>query len=214
MEQKNQKGPKKLKSSFLTYFLVILAMLLMATYARESYSSKEVQYSEFMDLINKNEVSELVISNDNITIIPTEDSRYAGKTLYTVNLHDQNLIDQLKEDGNIKFTGKITKQSIFVDLLLTIAGPILLLLLMWKFFFSKMAGKMGGGIGSIGKNNAKVYVENEIGVTFKDVAGQEEAKESLEEVIDFLNDPAKYTEIGAKLPKGALLVGPPGTGKT
>ena len=93
------------------------------------------------------------------------------------------------------------------------AIPLLLLFFMWKMVFNRM-GKMGGGMGSIGKNNAKVYVENEIGVTFKDVAGQEEAKESLEEVIDFLNCPAKYTEIGAKLPKGALLVGPPGTGKT
>ena len=82
------------------------------------------------------------------------------------------------------------------------AIPLLLLFFMWKMIFNRM-GKMGGGMGSIGKNNAKVYVENEIGVTFKDVAGQEEAKESLEEVIDFLNCPAKYTETGAKLPKGS-----------
>ena len=99
-------------------------------------------------------------------------------------------------------------------MLFSLAGPIILFFLMYKLFASKLSGKMGGGLGNIGKNNAKVYVENEIKVTFNDVAGQEEAKESLEEVISFLNNPSKYTEIGAKLPKGVLLVGPPGTGKT
>lgn len=119
----------------------------------------------------------------------------------------------MKESDDIEFYGTNPKESVLLESLISMAIPLLLLFFMWKMVFNRM-GKMGGGMGSIGKNNAKVYVENEIGVTFKDVAGQEEAKESLEEVIDFLNCPAKYTEIGAKLPKGALLVGPPGTGKT
>ena len=194
--------------------LIIIAVIMMITYAKDSYFNKEITYSEFLNLINQNEVSKLVISSDNIIITPTSESKYSGRTLYTVNLHDQQLLDKLKADGKVEFTGKVAKQSVFLEMLLTAVGPLIILLLMWKLFFSKMAGKMGGGIGSIGKNNAKVYIENEIGVTFKDVAGQEEAKESLEEVIDFLNCPTKYTEIGAKLPKGALLVGPPGTGKT
>lgn len=211
MEENNQ---NKKKSYFWTYCLIIIAVIMMITYAKDSYFNKEITYSEFLNLINQNEVSKLVISSDNIIITPTSESKYSGRTLYTVNLHDQQLLDKLKADGKVEFTGKVAKQSVFLEMLLTAVGPLIILLLMWKLFFSKMAGKMGGGIGSIGKNNAKVYIENEIGVTFKDVAGQEEAKESLEEVIDFLNCPTKYTEIGAKLPKGALLVGPPGTGKT
>ena len=209
-----EKKPKKIKMSFWMYFLVVLAMLSMAVYAKDAYTNKEIYYSEFLQLIENDEIKEITISSDNIVITPKEDSKYAGRVLYTTNLHDDDLIRELKEDKKIEFVGKNPKESVFMNLIISLAGPLLLFFLMWKLIFSKMSGKMGGGIGAIGKNNAKVYVENEIGVTFKDVAGQEEAKESLEEVIDFLNCPAKYTEIGAKLPKGALLVGPPGTGKT
>ena len=163
--------------------------------------------------MQKKQITKIVISKENLIITPSEDSEYKGKTLYTVNLNDEELIKELKESDDIEFYGTNPKESVLLESLISMAIPLLLLFFMWKMVFNRM-GKMGGGMGSIGKNNAKVYVENEIGVTFKDVAGQEEAKESLEEVIDFLNCPAKYTEIGAKLPKGALLVGPPGTGKT
>ena len=177
------------------------------------YKNQEISYNDFLALMQKKQITKIVISKENLIITPSEDSEYKGKTLYTVNLNDEELIKELKESDDIEFYGTNPKESVLLESLISMAIPLLLLFFMWKMVFNRM-GKMGGGMGSIGKNNAKVYVENEIGVTFKDVAGQEEAKESLEEVIDFLNCPAKYTEIGAKLPKGALLVGPPGTGKT
>ena len=131
----------------------------------------------------------------------------------TLRVSDTNLVKDLTEAG-VDFKAKNEKTSLIIEILINWVPLLLLMFLFWKFVFSKAMNKMGGGVGGIGKNKAKVYAENEIGVTFKDVAGQEEAKESLEEVIDFLNCPSKYTEIGAKLPKGVLLVGPPGTGKT
>lgn len=185
----------------------------MVSYGRNMYKNQEISYNDFLALMQKKQITKIVISKENLIITPSEDSEYKGKTLYTVNLNDEELIKELKESDDIEFYGTNPKESVLLESLISMAIPLLLLFFMWKMVFNRM-GKMGGGMGSIGKNNAKVYVENEIGVTFKDVAGQEEAKESLEEVIDFLNCPAKYTEIGAKLPKGALLVGPPGTGKT
>lgn len=208
-----EKEPKKNKSSFWTYFILIGAILFMVSYGRNMYKNQEISYNDFLALMQKKQITKIVISKENLIITPSEDSEYKGKTLYTVNLNDEELIKELKESDDIEFYGTNPKESVLLESLISMASPLLLLFFMWKMVFNRM-GKMGGGMGSIGKNNAKVYVENEIGVTFKDVAGQEEAKESLEEVIDFLNCPAKYTEIGAKLPKGALLVGPPGTGKT
>ena len=208
-----EKEPKKNKSSFWTYFILIGAILFMVSYGRNMYKNQEISYNDFLALMQKKQITKIVISKENLIITPSEDSEYKGKTLYTVNLNDEALIKELKESDDIEFYGTNPKESVLLESLISMAIPLLLLFFMWKMVFNRM-GKMGGGMGSIGKNNAKVYVENEIGVTFKDVAGQEEAKESLEEVIDFLNCPAKYTEIGAKLPKGALLVGPPGTGKT
>ncbi|MFR4995747.1 MAG: ATP-dependent zinc metalloprotease FtsH [Clostridium paraputrificum] len=208
-----EKEPKKNKSSFWTYFILIGAILFMVSYGRNMYKNQEISYNDFLALMQKKQITKIVISKDNLIITPSEDSEYKGKTLYTVNLNDEELIKELKESDDIEFYGTNPKESVILESLISMAIPLLLLFFMWKMIFNRM-GKMGGGMGSIGKNNAKIYVENEIGVTFKDVAGQEEAKESLEEVIDFLNCPAKYTEIGAKLPKGALLVGPPGTGKT
>ena len=208
-----EKEPKKNKSSFWTYFILIGAILFMVSYGRNMYKNQEISYNDFLALMQKKQITKIVIYKENLIITPSEDSEYKGKTLYTVNLNDEELIKELKESDDIEFYGTNPKESVLLESLISMAIPLLLLFFMWKMVFNRM-GKMGGGMGSIGKNNAKVYVENEIGVTFKDVAGQEEAKESLEEVIDFLNCPAKYTEIGAKLPKGALLVGPPGTGKT
>ena len=208
-----EKEPKKNKSSFWTFFILIGAILFMVSYGRNMYKNQEISYNDFLALMQKKQITKIVISKENLIITPSEDSEYKGKTLYTVNLNDEELIKELKESDDIEFYGTNPKESVLLESLISMAIPLLLLFFMWKMVFNRM-GKMGGGMGSIGKNNAKVYVENEIGVTFKDVAGQEEAKESLEEVIDFLNCPAKYTEIGAKLPKGALLVGPPGTGKT
>ena len=125
------------------------------------------------------------------------------------------LVTLLEEHGVTQYGPKYQEQlNPIISLLITWVLPMVIMVVLFSFLFRGMAGRMGGGLGNLGKSNAKVYVEKKTGVTFKDVAGQDEAKESLVEIIDFLHNPQKYTEIGAKLPKGALLVGPPGTGKT
>ena len=210
MENKNS---KKSKMPFFIYLALTVIVLLVFNYSKELYINKEITYDEFMTMLDKKEVEKVQVSNDTITITPKENSEYADKTLYTANMSDYKLVDKLTKAG-VTYSGKNQKESVILDFVVAWVLPLILFYFLWKLLFSKMADKMGGGIGSIGKNNAKVYVENEIKVTFKDVAGQEEAKESLQEVISYLNSPSKYIEIGAKLPKGVLLVGPPGTGKT
>ena len=131
-----------------------------------------------------------------------------------VGLRDDELL-ALLDAHEVKYGPEYVEQlSPVISLLISYVLPVVIMVALFSFLFRGMAGKMGGGLGNLGKSNAKVYVEKKTGVTFKDVAGQDEAKESLVEIIDFLHNPQKYTEIGAKLPKGALLVGPPGTGKT
>ncbi len=211
MEPENQKQNKN--KAGIIYFLIALAIIMSFNYIRETSMNKEISYTSFQQMVKDKQISKVVITTENLIITPNDKSEYKGKTLYTANIPNNDLLKQLNSAG-IDVTGKNPKQSPIFDFLVSYGLLFLFMFIMWKVIFSKMAGKMGGGMMSLGKNNAKVYLEDEIGVTFKDVAGQEEAKESLEEVIDFLNDPSKYTEIGAKLPKGVLLVGPPGTGKT
>jgi cell division protease FtsH len=217
MQNKNKNNGKKNKNSIivgLTYFLIAFAFLMVFNYAKDTATTKKITYNQFLELLSNKEISEVVITSQNLVITPSENNEeYKGKTLYTVNINDENLIPALRE-AKIDFTGENPKETPIMNFLLTWILPMVAIFFMWKFLFSKMGGGGGGGVMGIGKNNAKVYMESEIKVTFDDVAGQEEAKESLKEVIDFLNGPAKYTEIGAKLPKGVLLVGPPGTGKT
>jgi len=213
---KNKKSNKNNKNSItmgITYFLIAFAFVMAFNYAKDSAINKEVTYNEFVKLLSDKEISKVVITSENLIITPSESNEeYKGKTLYTANINDNTLINKLDEAG-IDFTGKNPKESPIMNFALTWILPMIFIFFMWKFLFSKMGGG-GGGVMGIGKNNAKVYVESDIKVTFDDVAGQEEAKDSLKEVIDFLNAPTRYTEIGAKLPKGVLLVGPPGTGKT
>jgi len=217
MQNKNKNNGKKNKNSIivgLTYFLIAFAFLMVFNYAKDTATTKKITYNQFLELLSNKEISEVVITSQNLVITPSENNEeYKGKTLYTVNINDENLIPALRE-AKIDFTGENPKETPIMNFLLTWILPMVAIFFMWKFLFSKMGGGGGGGVMGIGKNNAKVYMESEIKVTFDDVAGQEEAKESLKEVIDFLNGPAKYTQIGAKLPKGVLLVGPPGTGKT
>lgn len=207
------KEPKRFKSSFFVYIAIIFVGLLMANYLVDGYKNKEISYDEFIGMVKDNQVSDIIVSSDSIKITPNENSEDFGKSLYTAKMDDPELVKELQDSG-VTFKAENPKESVIMNFAVGWILPIVLFYFLWKFLFSKMAGKMGGGIGSIGKNNAKVYVENQIKVTFKDVAGQEEAKESLEEVISYLHAPKKYIEIGAKLPKGVLLVGPPGTGKT
>ena len=155
------------------------------------------------------------------TTVPPPSQWDKTKTTYycapitQAGVRDDGLIDLLEEHDVTSFgPAYVEELNPIVSMLISWVLPMVVMVLLFSFLFRSMAGKMGGGLGNLGKSNAKVYVEKKTGVTFKDVAGQDEAKESLVEIIDFLHNPQKYTEIGAKLPKGALLVGPPGTGKT
>ncbi|CAI3734149.1 ATP-dependent zinc metalloprotease [Clostridium neonatale] len=216
MQNNNKNNKKKNNKSFsiaLTYFIIALSFLIAFNYSKGAITTKDISYDEFYRLLDNKEISKVIITSDNLEITPKGDNpEYKGKTLYTARINDEELIPKLKEAG-IYFTGRNPKQTPLLNMMISWILPMVLIFFMWRFLFSKM-GNGGGGVMGIGKNNAKVYMESEIKVTFDDVAGQEEAKESLKEVIDFLNGPAKYTEFGAKLPKGVLLVGPPGTGKT
>ncbi len=190
-------------------------------------SSCEIRYDEFVELVKDGKVSEVEITDKVLNITPAdgvtytdEDGRtYAGDyTLYTSRLSDTNLLPLLDEYGVKYYKPYQADDSLLMAIMINYVLPTALMvgafLLMMRFISKKTGGGGFGGLGSVGKANAKVYMEKSTGVTFADVAGQDEAKESLVEIIDFLHNPQKYTEIGAKLPKGALLVGPPGTGKT
>ena len=175
-------------------------------------------------MVKNNEVKSVVITDTEIEITPKEAKKDENSqpviatrptttvTYYTGNLEDDNLY-QLLDEHDVEYSKEIPDNSgLVLNFILTWIVPALILYLLLTFLMRKMGG--GDGPMGVGKSKAKVYVQKETGVTFKDVAGEEEAKESLQEVVDFLHNPAKYTQIGAKLPKGALLVGPPGTGKT
>jgi cell division protease FtsH len=171
--------------------------------------SKHIEYSEFINYINENKISQVDIGKDKLVIVPKENSD--GKVLYTEKIDDPNLVERLNE-AKVKYGG-VPQESPLIKNLFTILISTIILILVWKFLFGIFGKKMGEGVMSFGKNTAKIYAENETGVNFTDVAGQEEAKESLVEIVDFLHNSQRYVDIGARLPKGALLVGPPGTGK-
>ncbi len=202
---------------------IITGILMFSLFDFAGKATKEeISYDEFLDMLDDKEVEEVVIGNDKLTIIPKDKQPENAweqlmpevkMTYYTGVVDDDKLTERL-DDAKVKFGSEIpdTASALFWNFMLTVILPFGLIFLFMTFMMRKMS--KGGGIMGIGKSNAKMYVEKETGVTFKDVAGQDEAKESLQEVVDFLHNPKKYTEVGAKLPKGALLVGPPGTGKT
>ena len=189
----------------------------------------EISFTEFMELVKEDHVEEVVFKDGLITITPAEgyvhtveNAKGEAKeykenfTLYTVALNNPELFPTL-DQHNVKYYSPYEPQMpLIMELMIGYILPVILMVAAFSLLFRFMAKRGGGfgGIGSVGKSNAKVYMEKQTGVTFADVAGQDEAKESLEEIIDFLHNPAKYTAIGAKLPRGALLVGSPGTGKT
>ena len=176
-------------------------------------TATEITYDEFLNMVDKGEVAEVELQNDKILITGKKGENVEpAKEYYTGVVRDDSLSDRLYE-AKVKYKQAIpdTTSSIILEIIFTFL-PIAFLVGMIVWMTRKMS--KGGGMMGIGKSNAKMYVEKQTGVTFKDVAGQDEAKESLQEVVDFLHNPGKYTSVGAKLPKGALLVGPPGTGKT
>ena len=240
---KNGKGRNNLRG-ILTLVAWALVLTVGFNYlnaynrnATNKSTSHEIKYSEMLDLIENDKAKEVLFKDDAIYITPVEgytyteeqdeDSNVPAKsytqskdtklTLYTAYLNDTSLLPLLKEH-KVAYTGYYEAQmnpvlAFMVSYILPTLIFVGLLMLLLRML-AKSGGSGFGGIGSVGKSNAKVYMEKSTGVTFKDVAGQDEAKESLEEIIDFLHNPGKYTAIGAKLPKGALLVGSPGTGKT
>lgn len=210
------KDNKKLKYG-LIYGVIVFGIIFSFNMVKNEMTYQGITYNQFEDMLAKKQVKSVVISRDEIQITPTDDSPDKGKILHTVNLNalglENNLAQQLKDSG-IVYNGNLPKSSPILEFFLFWIAPLLLFVLLGRILFGKMDKRMGGGVMSFGKNNAKLYAEDQTGKTFDDVAGQEEAKESLQEIVDFLHNTQKYTEIGAKLPKGALLVGPPGTGKT
>ena len=192
--------------------LVALFVMSLVTRLETSSMSKEISYTEFLNMIDEDKVAAVEFASQQINITPkTEKGSISLTTYYTGYVNDSELLPLLKEkDIDIRATIP-DNTSTWVYNILSFVIPLVLVWILLGFLMKRMGG---GGMMGVGKSNAKVYVEKSTGVTFKDVAGQDEAKESLQEVVDFLHNPGKYTQIGAKLPKGALLVGPPGTGKT
>ncbi|MGN0335745.1 MAG: ATP-dependent zinc metalloprotease FtsH [Lachnospiraceae bacterium] len=213
----NHKDPKNRQS--LLMFLVISIVIMMAwSYfgdAVESATRKEITYTEFLEMLEDKSVDSVEIETAQIDIIPKQQPIQGMEiSYYTAKVESNDkLVERLEEAGVDDINGIIPDST--SSILIEIAGIVLPLLIFW-FLMSFLMRRMGngGGVMGVGKNKAKVYIQKETGILFKDVAGQDEAKESLQEMVDFLHNPEKYTSIGAKLPKGALLVGPPGTGKT
>lgn len=213
----NQKGPQ----TFIILAVAAIITLMLFSFINnlvEDSSKKQITYNEFLEMVDNGKVKSVKIGSDSIVIIPgTKDDDKENAltvpliTYYTGIVEDETLTQRLLDAG-ISVEGEIPDRVGFLESMLMSLLPLLLIWLLLSFLFSKMA--KGSGMMGVGKSNAKVYVEKETGITFKDVAGEDEAKESLQEVVDFLHNPDKYAKIGAKLPKGALLVGPPGTGKT
>ena len=209
------KPPKK---PFVFYYVIALVVLLLVNFLLipqlKSQKVQEVDYSTFLNMVDQGQVGYVNIGENQITF--TDGS---GQNIFKTGvLNDIELVSRLNKAG-VKFTGEIVQEtSPLMDILLGLVLPTIFIIAVGQFMMKKMMSKMGGGGESMsfgmGKSNAKVYVKSTSGIKFSDVAGEDEAKDILKEIVDFLENPAKYQEIGASMPKGALLVGPPGTGKT
>ena len=212
----NQNGDKKggngqMILAFVIITLVTLFFMSLLNRCSTDMTSKQITYTEFIQMVKDDKVEKVEVGANQYNITPkSDDSTLVKMTYYTGFINDDDLLDLLNKH-NVEIDGYIPNNtSAWVFNILSIVLPLIII---WIIFGAVMK-RAGNGMMGVGKSNAKVYVEKTTGVTFKDVAGQDEAKESLQEVVDFLHNPKKYREIGAKLPKGALLVGPPGTGKT
>lgn len=197
--------------------ITVIVMLIFNSVivpAMNRASIKETNYSYFLEKIDEGAVKKVEIQDDSIIFEVTKDD--GSKQLYsTVRIYDEDLVNRLYEKGGIDFTGKIQQTNPLLEFLVSWILPLVFMIILWNVLMRGMSKRMGGSNAmSFGKSNAKIYVKAQSGKTFADVAGQDEAKEALEEIVDFLHNPDKYADIGANLPKGALLVGPPGTGKT
>ena len=211
------KAPKNTQNMLMFAVFVIAAILVWALFNNQytQATSQEITYDNFLDMLEADEVASVEDTGSTWKITPKEkDKDGVTLTYYTGKMANDTELLPLMREKNVEIQPYIQNDAMISIALniLSIVVPMILLWVLFSGFMRRMGG--GGGVMGVGKSKAKVYIEKETGVTFKDVAGEEEAKESLVEVVDFLHNPEKYTEIGAKLPKGALLVGPPGTGKT
>ena len=212
----NNKKPKNRQSLFM--FLMMCSIVMLAwTYFGEggtNSSSKEITYTEFLDMVEDETISSVEIEGNQLNITPkAKISENTELTYYTYKLESNDRVVERLEEAGIKNVTGVTPDTT-VSIIIELISIILPLAIIWIAMGFLMRRMGGGGVMGVGKSKAKVYIQKETGILFKDVAGQDEAKESLQEMVDFLHNPEKYTAIGAKLPKGALLVGPPGTGKT
>ena len=202
--------------AFLIVTFITLGIMSLVNRAMTSTTTKEITYDQFLDLLDNNLVESVTVDTNKLEIVTKKDQPLASQgievTYYTGRMDDDKLVDRLQKAG-VEFKEEIPDNttSLILNVLLSFAPLVLIWVLMGVLLrrMNSSTGMMG-----VGKSRAKMYMQNETGVTFKDVAGEDEAKESLQEAVDFLEHPERYAEIGAKLPKGALLVGPPGTGKT
>lgn len=220
-DRKNKKNNKNNRQGFGIIIITTLITLLLVLFLyqmRQDSQYEEITYSKFLKMVEEGKVEKVVIDTNRLEITLKEDEADKNvlgmaTTYYTGRVEDEELPSKLYK-ADVEYEQKIpdSTSAILLNIFLSIVLPFILIFIMLSFVMQKMS--KGGGMMGVGKSNAKMYVEKETGVTFKDVAGEDEAKESLQEVVDFLHNPGKYTGIGAKLPKGALLVGPPGTGKT
>ena len=207
-------GPKNRQTILIILICLLVSLMVMGLLnnALGGITSEDLDYSKFLDMVNNNEVQEVVLKSGTLTVTP-KDQKSEGITYQVTMMGDeQELVDLLQEKGITYHKDPPDSTGTIIYTLLTVILPVVMLVAVMVWVMRSM--NKGGGVMGVGKSRAKAYVQKETGVTFRDVAGQDEAKESLQEVVDFLHNPGKYTTIGAKLPKGALLVGPPGTGKT
>ena len=216
-DNNNKKKKNRMNIIICVAAAVFAACLILFLNSQiQNNTQKEITYTKFVEMLKKDQVKKVTFKSNLIYIEPKTEEKVAmfAVTYYTGYVNDTSLVQDMLNKYGVEFTAEINDTGsgileFFLTYLLPIAG---LWLLLW--FFMRSATKGGGLMGGVGKSNAKMYVEKKTGVTFADVAGEEEAKESLTELVDFLKNPSKYRKIGARLPKGALLVGPPGTGKT
>ena len=219
--QNGDDGRQGRRIIFLMVAALIATLLINSLYTTiaNAYLS-EITYNEFQTYLDKDEIAELEFQSDRMVILTRDEAKKPSSqqrlyyTGYIPNVSNDELKDRLDAQG-VEYNTEIVEQaSPIVTFVVTWLLPVIIMYALFSLLMRSMSKRMGGGIGGIGESKAKVYMEKSTGVTFADVAGQDEAKESLVEIIDFLHNPQKYAAIGAKLPKGALLVGPPGTGKT
>ena len=215
----NKDGNGSERRPNIMFFVVIsfLALLVISYFAKQSSAKNgEVTYDEFIKAVSENKVESISIESDRIIITakPEDDKVSVGKVYFTGLAEDPTTLTARMLEAGVKVSSSVENGSgLILNILLTYVLPLVILWVAMGFLFSRIGRSGGFGFG-VGKSNAKMYEGKETGITFKDVAGEDEAKESLVEIVDFLHNPGKYSKIGAKIPKGALLVGPPGTGKT